>query len=272
MRVLGPAVALLLLAGCTYQADTHIDPVIGACGEPVVKKGPRLDPVAAWRGSREDVARTFAQALGRELGPYGPAPWELSDHSKTMWKLGDGYLVVADAPGSFYDKRIDLYDPEWPGADQETARAHVQEILARLGAPSDDVRLGESRYRRMEWTQPTPVGPMDAGRSERTTQWTRSYFTQHFQFPEMSVLAPQEAVNQAATFDACRTTHSVAATADAPGVVVTDGRLAYIIELSYGKGTPGGINYHGCPPPRTLVTLDAVTGAILAWDDTYICM
>ncbi len=275
--------AFLVVAGCAAPTQdgratpTHavvgtLDPLIGGCGGAAAEKGPVVPLLPVWQGTAEGVARRFAQVLGRELGEFGPLPRSLSDQGDGGWRVGAGFITIWDAPASPYDGQLVFFDPEWPGADQTAARDNVQDVLAALGAGSDTVSTGEAELRRLEWTQPSPAGPMAAGRSERTTEWTRSYFQRHYEFPDSAPVTPQAAVDLAATFDACRTTHAAKATAELPQPGVSGGRLAYAVVLAYGEGTPGGGNYHGCPPPQTYVTVDAVTGAILAWDDTYLCI
>ncbi len=232
-----------------------------------------MELLPAFQGSAEDVARRFATALGRELGAYGPPPGIVAQGmTGDAWRLGEGYVDVWETNGKAGHGQIVFYDPDWPGPDLEDAAQRIRDVLLHFGAVGDDVTISETGYRRLAWTQPTPVGPLQGGRSERTSEWTRSYFQPHYSVPEDAAIDAEKAASLAATFDACRTEHKDALTVEVPKASIADNRLAYLVVLRYGEGTPGGDSYHGCPPARTWVHVDAQTGAILSWDDTYICM
>ena len=273
VRWVAVAVATLMLAGCTGAPPL---PKVYSCGEPAQPPGPALGVLPGFRGPPEAMARRFAEALGEELGAFGDAP--RGTYAGKGWHVGDGFVEVYNetAPDNVRGM-VRFYHPAWPGADLEDARREVELVLARLGATDDEVVVTEAKWRRIQWTQPTPAGPMRQGGSERSTEWTRTFLHRHYVMPDRVAVERDAAAHMAATFDACRL--AVAGTPRTPDEAtvadhasVMGGRLTYVVELRYGEGTPGGDTYHGCPPQRTTVHVDAQTGAILHWDDTHICM
>lgn len=287
------AAAALVLSGCLGgpygdpggQPQTFLDP--SPAGDPWQRDlvcdpdgqaSPPVRVLAAFAGNRTDVAHRIVQALGDTLG----AP------------MGDGRSSWHTANGSI-DLRGD-WSVEWVAyqhqygvaagplaADQAGLEARLRAVFTALGYPSGiEMSAGETAS---TWTvNAAPNASSDWIGSGQAQQSKFSdsggiYLGSAYERPPEPTFTPADATARALGYQRC-VLRAAGDPAGADGVAAGEpegqslvaGRMAWVVKVGWGEGTPGscssdGSCVHGCAPPSRSIYVDTRSGAILGGHD-----
>lgn len=161
------AVAGMALAGCLSPGGGDTRPLAGwaatwepdAC-DPSGAGGISGDaPVlAAYRGSPEEVARRFAEALGEDLPPDRGTD---DDGRRHVWSNGTVSVRHEAGPSGLVDQLRYTTDEVWPAHDTGEGRRVIGDVLDRFGVPGHvDVRVDRptSRFEVLQLRDGVPLG------------------------------------------------------------------------------------------------------------------
>jgi hypothetical protein len=241
---------------------------------PVTDLGPALSRLPFWRQGTNATAAELAAFFHESLDT------SISKEEGSFWMRNGSLISVRGTPAQW----VAYSSGRSPAATEAEAKAFVQRLLSALGLPVARAFHvwpdGEKPSWTLDWDEETPAGPRRMGTAHFSVAHDSSEGTHITLYPAFGNIPSTGRMNvtrareTAAAFAECRGFVNRSAWADPlrearVGFFQPEGtpeRLAFEVRVSWGQDVPSRIvGVHGCPGPATFVTVDAITGAVLAW-------
>lgn len=257
------------------------DPCDPSGAESISGNAPVLD---AYRGSPEEVARRFLQALGEDLPPYQGTD---NDGLWHEWR-NDTLSVRHESGPSGLLRQLRYTTPDlWPADDTDEGRRVIEEVLDRFGVPDHvDVRIDRprNRFRAVQLLDGVALG-VGRGRSVADAlpgdgsgeqgRWSSFHLRLLHDPRGAEATHPRDETRETAEgYMRCVMDREGHTTEDGwtleevrdHGPAIRYESLGYTFQLDYDNPDPEA----HCDDVSKLVYLDAVTGAVLG-DDLIPC-
>lgn len=259
----------------SWAATWEADPCDPSGAESISGNAPVLD---AYRGSPEEVARRFLQALGEDLPPYQGTDDDGRWHE---WR-DDTVSVRHESGSSGLLRQLRYATPDlWPADDTDEGRRVIEEVLDRFGVPDHvDVRIDRptSRFRGVQLLDGVALG-VGRGRSVADAlpgdgsgedgHWSSFRLRLLHDLRDAEATHPRDEARETAEGYMRCVMDRRGDTADDGwtleevrdhGPAVRHGSLAYTFQLDYDNPDPDA----HCDHVFKLVYVDAETGAVLS--------